>query len=162
VWSSPSAQLSHGVALPVLTRPLCGLRCSLRSALARPDDALALARLPNVRSPVLARPVGTRLPDARPPNTRPAPASHLQEAGDGSEVRHGATTSVAEHGARRNRRRAVGGRRPASHKDRDDNSSMDTRYPSGTSTGTIFYPWVAPVPDPNLDGYGMDIFSTRE
>jgi hypothetical protein len=46
--------------------------------------------------------------------------------------------------------------------DRDGNSSMDTRYPSGTSMGIIFYPWVAPVPDPNLDGYEMDIFFTRE
>jgi hypothetical protein len=31
----------------------------------------------------------------------------------------------------------------------------------GTGTGTIFYPWVAPVPDPNQDGYGTDIFPTR-
>jgi hypothetical protein len=30
---------------------------------------------------------------------------------------------------------------------------------SGTGTGTIFYPWVAPVPDPNRDGYGTGIFS---
>jgi hypothetical protein len=26
-------------------------------------------------------------------------------------------------------------------------------------TGMIFYPRVAPVPDPNRDGYGMSIFS---
>jgi hypothetical protein len=25
--------------------------------------------------------------------------------------------------------------------------------PTGTNTGTIFYLWVAPVPDPNRDGY---------
>jgi hypothetical protein len=31
--------------------------------------------------------------------------------------------------------------------------------PTGTGTGTIFYPWVAPVPDPNRDGYEMGIFS---
>jgi hypothetical protein len=30
--------------------------------------------------------------------------------------------------------------------------------PMGPGTGTIFYPWVAPVPDPNRDRYGMDIF----
>jgi hypothetical protein len=30
---------------------------------------------------------------------------------------------------------------------------------SGTGTGTIFYPWVAPVSDPNRDGYGTGIFS---
>jgi hypothetical protein len=29
---------------------------------------------------------------------------------------------------------------------------------SGTGTGMIFYPQVAPVPDPNRDGYGTDIF----
>jgi hypothetical protein len=31
--------------------------------------------------------------------------------------------------------------------------------PMGTSTGTIFYPWVAPVPETNRDGYGTSIFS---
>jgi hypothetical protein len=31
--------------------------------------------------------------------------------------------------------------------------------PTGTGTGTIFYPWVAPVPDPNRDGYETGIFS---
>jgi hypothetical protein len=30
---------------------------------------------------------------------------------------------------------------------------------TGTGTGAIFYPWVAPVPDPNQDGYGTSIFS---
>jgi hypothetical protein len=25
--------------------------------------------------------------------------------------------------------------------------------PTGTGTGTIFYPWVALIPDPNRDGY---------
>jgi hypothetical protein len=37
----------------------------------------------------------------------------------------------------------------------------DTRRvsdPTGTDTGTIFYPWVASVPDPNRDGYEMGIF----
>jgi hypothetical protein len=34
---------------------------------------------------------------------------------------------------------------------RDDNS--------GTGTGAIFYMRVAPVPDPNRDGYGTGIFS---
>jgi hypothetical protein len=29
---------------------------------------------------------------------------------------------------------------------------------TGTGMGTIFYPWVAPVPDPNRDGYGTGIF----
>jgi hypothetical protein len=32
------------------------------------------------------------------------------------------------------------------------------RVPDPTGTGTIFYPWVVPVPDPNRDGYGMGIF----
>jgi hypothetical protein len=118
-------------------------RCVASDARSCPD-ALVLARPPDVRPPVLARPGGTRLPDARPPNTRSVPASHLQEAGDGSEARHGTTTSVAEHDTRRNRRRAVGGRRAASHKDRVGNSSMGTRYPSGTSTEMFFYPRVAP------------------
>jgi hypothetical protein len=30
--------------------------------------------------------------------------------------------------------------------------------PTGMGTGTIFYPRVAPVPDPNRDGYGTGIF----
>jgi hypothetical protein len=30
--------------------------------------------------------------------------------------------------------------------------------PTGMGTGMIFYPWVAPVPDPNRDGYDTDIF----
>jgi hypothetical protein len=37
----------------------------------------------------------------------------------------------------------------------------DTRRvpdPMGMGTGMIFYPWVAPVSDPNRDGYGTDIF----
>jgi hypothetical protein len=37
----------------------------------------------------------------------------------------------------------------------------DTRRvpdPIGTGTGMIFYPRVAPVPDPNRDGYGTGIF----
>jgi hypothetical protein len=37
----------------------------------------------------------------------------------------------------------------------------DTRRipdPTGTSTGTIFYPRVAPVPDPIRDGYGTGHF----
>jgi hypothetical protein len=33
---------------------------------------------------------------------------------------------------------------------------------TGTGTETIFYPRVAPVPDLNRDGYGMNIFFTRE
>jgi hypothetical protein len=37
------------------------------------------------------------------------------------------------------------------HKRRDDNL--------GTGTRMIFYPRVAPVPDPNRDGYGTGIFS---
>jgi hypothetical protein len=40
----------------------------------------------------------------------------------------------------------------------------DTRRvpdPMGTGTATIFYPRVAPVPEPNRDGYGTGIFSTR-
>jgi hypothetical protein len=105
-------RLSHGVALPVLARPLCGLWCSLRSTLARPTPAQTLWCSPARCAASGAHPAGTRLldvhPDARPPNTRSVPASHLLEAGDGSEARHGATTSVAEHGARRNRRHAVG------------------------------------------------------
>jgi hypothetical protein len=32
---------------------------------------------------------------------------------------------------------------------------------SGMGTGTIFYLWVAPIPDPNQDGYRTDIFPTR-
>jgi hypothetical protein len=44
---------------------------------------------------------------------------------------------------------------------RDGNSGTGTRYPSGTRTGMVFYPWVTPVPDPNRDGYEMDIFFTR-
>jgi hypothetical protein len=36
---------------------------------------------------------------------------------------------------------------------RDDNSG------TSTGTGAIFYLRVAPVPDPNRDGYGTDIFS---
>jgi hypothetical protein len=112
----PSAQLSHRIALPVLAHPLCGLRCSLRPALARPTPAPTLRC--SLTRPLcglqcsLTRPASTRLPDghpdARPPNTRPVPASHLLESGDGSEARHGAMTSVVEHGARRNWRRAVG------------------------------------------------------
>jgi hypothetical protein len=38
----------------------------------------------------------------------------------------------------------------------------DTRRvsdPMDMGMGTIFYPWVAPVPDPNRDGYGTGIFS---
>jgi hypothetical protein len=31
--------------------------------------------------------------------------------------------------------------------------------PTGTDTGIIFYPRVAPVPDPNRDGYRAGIFS---
>jgi hypothetical protein len=31
--------------------------------------------------------------------------------------------------------------------------------PMGTGTGMIFYLWVAPVPDPNRDGYETGIFS---
>jgi hypothetical protein len=31
--------------------------------------------------------------------------------------------------------------------------------PTGPGTGTIFYPRVAPVPDPNRDGYEIGIFS---
>jgi hypothetical protein len=31
--------------------------------------------------------------------------------------------------------------------------------PIGMGTGTIFYSRVAPVPDPNRDGYGTSIFS---
>jgi hypothetical protein len=31
--------------------------------------------------------------------------------------------------------------------------------PTGTGTGMIFYPWVAPMPDPNRDRYGTGIFS---
>jgi hypothetical protein len=66
--------------------PAPRLRCSLaRPALACATPTLTLTR------PTLA--------DA---------ASHLLEAEDGSEARHGATTSVAEHDARRNRRRAMG------------------------------------------------------
>jgi hypothetical protein len=38
-------------------------------------------------------------------------------------------------------------------KSQDGNSGM------GMSTGTIFYPQVAPVPDPNRDGYRVGIFS---
>jgi hypothetical protein len=37
----------------------------------------------------------------------------------------------------------------------------DTRWvpdPTGTGTGMIFYPWVAPVPDLNRDEYGTGIF----
>jgi hypothetical protein len=30
----------------------------------------------------------------------------------------------------------------------DDNSDTGTRYPSGLGTGMIFYPRVAPVPEP--------------
>jgi hypothetical protein len=40
----------------------------------------------------------------------------------------------------------------------------DTRRvpdPTGTGMGTIFYPRVAPVPNPNQDGYRAGIFSTR-
>jgi hypothetical protein len=44
---------------------------------------------------------------------------------------------------------------------RDGNLSMGTRYPPGTGMGTIFYSWVTPIPDPNRDGYGTDIFSIR-
>jgi hypothetical protein len=36
---------------------------------------------------------------------------------------------------------------------RDGNLGTGTRYPPGTGTGMIFYPWVAPIPDPNQDGY---------
>jgi hypothetical protein len=32
------------------------------------------------------------------------------------------------------------------------------RIPDPMGMGTIFYPWVAPVPDPNQDGYGTGIF----
>jgi hypothetical protein len=39
---------------------------------------------------------------------------------------------------------------------RDGNSGMGTRYPMGM--GTIFYPRVTSVPDPNQDGYGTGIF----
>jgi hypothetical protein len=42
---------------------------------------------------------------------------------------------------------------------RDGNSGMGSRYPLGT--GTIFYLWVASVPDPNRDEYGTSIFLTR-
>jgi hypothetical protein len=38
----------------------------------------------------------------------------------------------------------------------------DTRRvpdPTGTGMGMIFYPWVAPVPNPNRDRYGTGIFS---
>jgi hypothetical protein len=38
----------------------------------------------------------------------------------------------------------------------------DTRQvpdPMGTGTGMIFSPWVAPVLNPNRDGYGTGIFS---
>jgi hypothetical protein len=42
---------------------------------------------------------------------------------------------------------------------RDGNSGTGTRYPSGT--GTIFYSWVAPVPDPNRDGYFFPPAVTR-
>jgi hypothetical protein len=39
---------------------------------------------------------------------------------------------------------------------------LDTRrVPDLTGTGTILYPRVAPVPDPNRDGYGTGIFPTR-
>jgi hypothetical protein len=31
-------------------------------------------------------------------------------------------------------------------------------YLMGTDMGTIFYPWVSPVPDPNRDGYETCIF----
>jgi hypothetical protein len=30
---------------------------------------------------------------------------------------------------------------------------------TGTDMGMIFYPWVAPILDPNRDGYGTGIFS---
>jgi hypothetical protein len=33
--------------------------------------------------------------------------------------------------------------------------------PTGSGTGMIFYPRVAPVPDPNRDGYEAGIFFTR-
>jgi hypothetical protein len=33
-----------------------------------------------------------------------------------------------------------------------------TRHPTGPGTGMIFYPRMSPVPDPNRDGYGADIF----
>jgi hypothetical protein len=101
----PSGARPPAVWPPVLTP------AGTRPPDARPDTQV-LARPPAVRPPVLARPASTRLPDAhpdaRPPNTRLAPASHLLESGDGSETRHGAMTSVAEHGARRNWRRAAG------------------------------------------------------
>jgi hypothetical protein len=42
---------------------------------------------------------------------------------------------------------------------RDDNLGMGTRYLAGTSTGMILYLRVAPVPDPNRNGYGTCIFS---
>jgi hypothetical protein len=41
----------------------------------------------------------------------------------------------------------------------------DTRRvpdPTGMGTGMIFYLWVAPVPDPNREGYEMGIFLTLE
>jgi hypothetical protein len=31
--------------------------------------------------------------------------------------------------------------------------------PDPTGMEMIFYPWVAPIPDPNRDGYGTGIFS---
>jgi hypothetical protein len=43
---------------------------------------------------------------------------------------------------------------------RDVNSDMGHRVPdpTGPDTETIFYLRVAPVPDPNRDGYGTGIF----
>jgi hypothetical protein len=41
---------------------------------------------------------------------------------------------------------------------------LGTRWvpdPMGSGTGMIFYPWVAPVSDPNLDGYEVGIFFTH-
>jgi hypothetical protein len=37
-------------------------------------------------------------------------------------------------------------------------STRQVTDPTGSGTGTIFYPQVAPVPDPNRDRYGMGIF----
>jgi hypothetical protein len=42
---------------------------------------------------------------------------------------------------------------------RDGNLGTGIWYLPGTGMGTIFYPWVPPVPDLNRDGYGTGIFS---
>jgi hypothetical protein len=41
---------------------------------------------------------------------------------------------------------------------RDDNLGTGTGYPLGPGIGTIFYPWVVPVPDPKYRRYVADNF----